>query len=589
MTRATAAAPALSEEVGARQDNQQQGSKRALLYLRVSTKEQAMRSGDPEGYSLPTQREACLRKAQSLGAIVVEEYLDKDTGTLVDKRPSMQRLLARVANDRDIDYVIVHKLDRLARNRLDDASMTLSLESSGAVLVSCVEGIDQSPSGRLLHGMLASVNEYYSRNLSDEIKRKTVAKAKNGGTPHRAPIGYINKQDLSGGRDARWVEVDPERGPLVLWAFETYATGDWSQRTLLEELTAKGLRTRPSAKQPAKQLQLSQMSRLLSNAYYMGTVTWRGVQYEGTHPRLVTPNLFYKVQEVLEAHNLAGERSRCHEHYLKGSVFCEDCGSRLTLDFATGNGGTYAYFVCLGRRRGLTCRQRSLHVDFVETKVEQRWQSERVTEYAKVGIRRVLDEDLDDERREAEAERRTQQRLIQRFKDERQKLLDGYYAGAIPLDQLKSEQERIAQGLNDAQNRLSALTVKYDEVEALILRGMAWADQLHDAYQAANPTVRRQFNQAVFENLYVGPNGVSRVEYTDGFKYLMGWLGEGEVLPVDQTECANGPVAKTSGDDNNNIHPGGGARVYRRNSSVHGWSNALLVGPPGIEPGTNGL
>ena len=54
-----------------RDDDQQQGSKRALLYLRVSTKEQAMRAGDPEGYSLPTQREACLRKAQSLGALVV--------------------------------------------------------------------------------------------------------------------------------------------------------------------------------------------------------------------------------------------------------------------------------------------------------------------------------------------------------------------------------------------------------------------------------------------------------------------------------------------------------------------------------------
>lgn len=171
-----------------------QGSRRALLYLRVSTKEQAMRAGDPEGYSLPTQREACLRKAESLSADVIEEYLDKDTGTLVDKRPAMQRLLSRVEADRDIDYVIVHKLDRLARNRLDDAHMTMTLELAGATLVSCVEGIDQSPSGRLLHGMLASVNEYYSRNLSDEIKRKTLAKAKGGGTPFLAPIGYLNSR-----------------------------------------------------------------------------------------------------------------------------------------------------------------------------------------------------------------------------------------------------------------------------------------------------------------------------------------------------------------------------------------------------------
>lgn len=95
--------------------------------------------GSLEG-CLPTQREACLRKARELGADVVEEYLDKDTGTLVDKRPAMQRLLARVEEDRDIDFVIVHKLDRLARNRLDDAHMTVTLEAAGATLVSCAEG-----------------------------------------------------------------------------------------------------------------------------------------------------------------------------------------------------------------------------------------------------------------------------------------------------------------------------------------------------------------------------------------------------------------------------------------------------------------
>src|SRR5207253_2032066 len=176
--------------------------------------------------------------------------------------------------------------------RLDDASMTLTLETSGATLVSCVEGIDQTPSGRLLHGMLASVNEYYSRNLSDEIKRKTVAKARNGGTPHRAPIGYLNKQDLSGGKDARWVELDPERAPLVAWAFEAYAAGDWSLSSLQAELTAKGLVTRPSARRPVKPLHEALVSRMLNNSYYMGIITWRGVQYEGTHQPLVTPEVF---------------------------------------------------------------------------------------------------------------------------------------------------------------------------------------------------------------------------------------------------------------------------------------------------------
>jgi DNA invertase Pin-like site-specific DNA recombinase len=94
--------------------------KQAVIYIRVSTKQQAARDGNPEGYSLPTQREACLKRAESLGAVVVEEYIDKDTGTAVSKRAAMQKLLLRVETQQDIDLVIVHKLDRWARNTRED-------------------------------------------------------------------------------------------------------------------------------------------------------------------------------------------------------------------------------------------------------------------------------------------------------------------------------------------------------------------------------------------------------------------------------------------------------------------------------------
>lgn len=578
-------------EVGsAPEQEREEGSKRALLYLRVSTKEQAMRSGDPEGYSLPAQREACLRKAQSLGAAVVDEFVDKDTGTLVDKRPAMQRLLARVAEERNFDYVIVHKLDRLARNRLDDAHMTVTLEAAGATLVSCVEGIDQSPSGRLLHGMLASVNEYYSRNLSDEIKRKTLQKVKNGGTPFLAPIGYLNKQDLSGGRDDRWIELDPERAPLIAWAFEAYATGLWSLHSLLAELTARGLTTRPTAKKPGKELHVSLLQRILIKPYYMGIIDYRGVQYEGSHTPLVTPEVFFKVQEVLAAHNTAGERSWRHQHYLKGTVFCSDCDSRLTLDFATGRwGGHYAYFVCLGRKRGLGCKQKALQTEAVEEALERYWRGVKVKQSAKDGIRRVLTEELDDEQAEADTDRRVQERRIRTLKDERQKLLDGYYAGAIPLDLLKVEQDRIGRGLALAEDRLAKLGSKFTDIEGVITRAIAWADQLHVAYQAATDQVRRLFNQAVFKQVFVGRDGVVRVEYTDGFAELLedGTEQAGEELGAamepgqDSAEVALVISVKR---DRNDKRPGRRARTYRR-SSVHlGWDVKRLVELEGIEP-----
>lgn len=73
-------------------------------------------------------------------------------------------------------------------------------------------------------------------------------KARSGGTPGRAPIGYLNVRAMENGREKRTVIVDEQRAPLISWAFEAYATGEWTVESLGKELTRKGLRTVPTAR-----------------------------------------------------------------------------------------------------------------------------------------------------------------------------------------------------------------------------------------------------------------------------------------------------------------------------------------------------
>ena len=145
-------------------------------------------------------------------------------------RPELQRMLQFV-KDNSVKYVIVHKVDRLARNRADDVVINLALKQAGATLVSVSENIDQTPSGLLLHGIMSSIAEFYSRNLATEVIKGCVQKAKNGGTPGKAPVGYLNVRQIVNGLEGRTVEVDPVRGPLMAWAFEAYATGEWTIRS----------------------------------------------------------------------------------------------------------------------------------------------------------------------------------------------------------------------------------------------------------------------------------------------------------------------------------------------------------------------
>ncbi|CEI47272.1 Recombinase [Propionibacterium freudenreichii] len=235
----------------------------AVSYLRVSTREQAERGGTDEGFSIPAQREANQRKADELGARIVHEFVDAGESARSADRDGLKEMLAFIAASR-VQFCIVHKLDRLARNRADDVTIHQALLSAGVTLVSATESIDQTPSGMLVHGIMSSIAEFYSRNLATEVSKGLSQKIAQGGTPMRAPIGYLNvRKTDENGREIRTVEVDPERAPLIRWAFEHYAEGETSVTGLLRDLTARGLITVPTPKRPSKPLGKNTLYKLL--------------------------------------------------------------------------------------------------------------------------------------------------------------------------------------------------------------------------------------------------------------------------------------------------------------------------------------
>src|SRR3954470_7950110 len=103
-------------------DNQEGIGARAALYVRVSSTGQLGRDGDEDGYSIPAQVQACERKAADLGAEVAKAYVERAESARSDDRPVLQQMLRDLPST-GVRYLIVHKVDRLARNRLDDAML----------------------------------------------------------------------------------------------------------------------------------------------------------------------------------------------------------------------------------------------------------------------------------------------------------------------------------------------------------------------------------------------------------------------------------------------------------------------------------
>ncbi len=496
--------------------------KRAVIYVRVSTVGQVHTAGDGEGFSIPAQRQACYRKAEALGAEVVEEYLDAgESARKASSRPQLQAMLKRIDEMHDVDFVIVHKIDRLARNRLDDATINVAIQQAGARLVSCSENIDETPSGVLLHGIMASISEFYSVNLSNEVSTKMAQKAKKGGFPSRAPIGYLNVHVKENGEKKATVVIDDERAPHVRWAFEAYGSGKYTLRQLTAALDERGLRSHATKRTPEKALQRASVHRMLTNAAYVGFVDYKGSRYVGNHEPMVTPELWDRVQSLLASRNQSGERRREHPHYLKGTIYCARCNRRLCFNRTKGNGGVYDYFMCLGRKEGNGCELPHVPVAWIEDEVERLYADIALTPEQATKVKQQYEAKMRNLIRHRETEVHEQRERAKRLDAERRKLLRAHLDGAVPLDLLKDEQERIGRELANTERRIAEWSSEWEVVEANLTNALSLLADCQRGYLRSSKDGRRNMNQAIFSAIYVDAEGFPYTRLAGAFDYIV--------------------------------------------------------------------
>lgn len=493
----------------------------AVSYLRVSTRGQAERGGGAdEGFSIPAQREANKKKALSMGAIVGKEFVDRGASAKSADRPELQKMLEYVKENADrVDYVIVHKVDRLARNRGDDIDIMRTLRECGVQLVSASESIDDTPAGMLLHGIMSSIAEFYSQNLANEVKKGMGEKVKGGGTPCRTSLGYLNIRRVDEkGREERTVVLDEERAPLIKLAFEEYATGNWTTDDLAEHLAACGLTTRSTPRIPSVPINGKALNRILVNPYYKGIVTYKGVEYAGNHPALVDEMTWQQVQNILATHT-NGERTREHPHFLKGSLYCRNCGSRMIINYTKSRSGVrYPYFVCIGRHNKVTdCKQKAVLISDVERQVEQIYDRYSFPPAVHEYMENFLHDSIKTEQQKYETELDGLRREKDKLERQRKKLLEAHYNDAIPLDLMKSEQKKIAKQLAAIDSEVKAHECAFENISERLSEALELMEDCGKTYRLAEDHLKKMLNQAIFSKLWVEKDGHVTAEFAKPF------------------------------------------------------------------------
>ncbi|TAN33528.1 recombinase family protein [Patescibacteria group bacterium] len=285
-----------------------------ILYARVSTTRQAERE-----LSIAAQFRLMQRYAEERGLIVAARYQDVSSGRQLRGRPGLMAAIGHVKRDKSISGLVVHKIDRLSRNVFNHLILKGQLKEYGVKLFSVVESFEATPMGEFLENIMAAQAEFYSANLSAEVRKGLEERLLRGKWFGRPCLGYLMQNDR--------VVLDPARATRVREAFELWATGKLTASQLADTIYSSGL-----VGVHGKKVPVNQWCRLLKNPFYIGVMMSRGRSYPGSHPPLVSKELFDRCQEVFRQKAGGSVRGgRKHLVFvLAGKVRCPRCAATLT-------------------------------------------------------------------------------------------------------------------------------------------------------------------------------------------------------------------------------------------------------------------
>lgn len=303
--------------------------KPCYIWCRVSSREQT------EGYSLPAQEGFIDEYLAENSMKATQRFVVQESASNSDTRDQFKEMFRKLKEDGKCFDLVVHKADRLARNLKDSAAIRDWLDSNEKNNLHVVQGKmvinKNSPSSqKLMFNIHSTMANFYTDNLSEEVKKGMDAKAASGVYPGKAPRGYRNMQSNDNKRSKRWIEIDPTEAPLIKKMFELYATGMYPLSDLSRIMHDEGLRTEDKKwgdklLTGGNELSKEVVRQMLMNIFYTGKFFWKGQIYEGTHEPLVSPQMFEHIQELLTKRR-NGPRGKRQDLLFKGLIRCGECG-----------------------------------------------------------------------------------------------------------------------------------------------------------------------------------------------------------------------------------------------------------------------
>lgn len=452
----------------------------AAAYVRVSTEDQVE-------YSPDSQIKAIQKYAKDHDMILPQEFIFADEGISGRKalnRPAFQRMIGLAkSKPRPFDVILLWKFSRFARNREDSIVYKSMLRRQcGVDVVSVSEQVGEDKTAILIEALLEAMDEYYSINLSEEVKRGLAEKFSRGEAANRPPLGYVTEK-------GKYV-VQPEEAEIVRRIYAEFLAGV-GQRAIVQGLTDSGIRTKKGFNFDQRKVRY-----ILTNPIYVGKVR-RNFDGEtriipGVHEPIIDQETFDRAQEKRkELERIYGKHARTegNDRILKGILRCGDCGGAM---IAKDKG---VRMQCAAYDSGTCKRSHAVETHLAEAAILDKLREDLQT--GVVGIEIAPPPEQPKQRKDgmAEAMLKKEQKKLERAKE-------AYTAGVDTLREYKEQKAKIQARIVDLEEQIKAdqhtPEQQSREIVKRIQAGLAILEDPDASGEIKNKTLRGLVERIIF-------------------------------------------------------------------------------------------
>jgi len=479
------------------------------LYARVSSDTQDV------DLSISAQLRALREFVARNGHLVVGEFVDEVKTGRTTARPAFRDMIsiARRPN-RPFEQILVWKYSRFARSRKDSILYKAMLKKAGVMVISINEPFNDTPTGRLMEGIIESLDEFYSDNLGEDVTRGMRESAERGFyLSSRAPYGLRKVKVRDGNKERTKLEPDSDQAGIVTAIFNGILEGK-GLTEIACELNSRGI-PGPRGKGWGK----TGVYAILTNEIYTGVFVWgrsskRGnepVRTENTCPAIVDNETFRRVQ------NLMRERAPLKVHpkrvsspfLLSGIAYCGYCGKALVGKYA--KNGKFSYYVCgaLDKKGRGACQAKYINTEKFQSLVIEQISSRILTKENLINLVRMVNEELDSTMNSYQDELNLISDAMADVNHRLERLYDAIETGKLNLDdlvlrirELRSRQDQLQARRTEIESHMSDRKVELTDLENIT----GYVDDLHELLKEGSLAERRTFIRSFVKEVRVTGN-----------------------------------------------------------------------------------